>query len=196
MLVSVVGAVVVIWGIGAAVAAVLPRHSASTDLAADRLSVLATPSASPSPTPTPTISAAPSQAPVPSPDVVSHVASLLSGDDVAAIENAISAQDTAGLGTYLPASVKVMVATGVPTQEGPSAALAAMQPMFTNTDPWDFALDATTLTHYRQGDYGQYFPAGAIVGRSTDGHVLSLIPGGRGITTIFMCLDEILLVTD
>jgi len=74
-------------------------------------------------------------------------------------------------------------------------AVNSMQFMFTPDDPnpWDLALSDSVLAGYRAGPFGQYFPVGAIVARSHDGHVFSFIGHGSTITTMFMAASEDLL---
>lgn len=62
------------------------------------------------------------------------------------------------------------------------------------SQPWNFALDTETLDNYRDGDYAQYFPEGAIIGKSADGKVVSLSTTTTGqISVVFMAPDESLL---
>ena len=77
----------------------------------------------------------------------------------------------------------------------PDDAATAMQFMFTPGDPhpWDLALSDSVLAGYRAGPYGQYFPAGAIVARSHDGHVFSFIGHDSTITTMFLAASDDLL---
>ena len=77
----------------------------------------------------------------------------------------------------------------------PDDAVQAMQFMFTPSDPnpWDLALSDSVLAGYRSGPFGRYFPVGAIVARSHDGHVFSFIGHDSTITTMFMAGSEDLL---
>jgi hypothetical protein len=77
----------------------------------------------------------------------------------------------------------------------PEDAVGAMDFMFTPSDPnpWDLALSDSVLAGYRAGPYGQYFPVGAIVARSHDGHVFSFIGHDSTITTMFMAASDELL---
>lgn len=62
------------------------------------------------------------------------------------------------------------------------------------SQPWNFALPEETYANYRDGDYAQYFPDGAIIGKSADNKIVSFstTPGGK-INVIFMCSNESLL---
>ncbi|MEP6843306.1 MAG: hypothetical protein ABJA11_07275, partial [Pseudolysinimonas sp.] len=77
----------------------------------------------------------------------------------------------------------------------PDDAVTAMAFMFTPSDPnpWDLALSDSVLAGYRAGPFGQYFPVGAIVARSHDGHVFSFIGHDSTITTMFMAASDDLL---
>jgi hypothetical protein len=58
-------------------------------------------------------------------------------------------------------------------------------------NPWDLTLsDSVVLAGYRAGPYRQYFPVGAIVARSRDGHVFSFAGHDSTITTMFMAASE------
>ena len=67
--------------------------------------------------------------------------------------------------------------------------------MFTPMDPnpWDLALSDSVLASYRSGPFGQYFPEGAIVARSSDGHVFSFIGHDKTVTTMFMSVSDYFL---
>jgi hypothetical protein len=74
----------------------------------------------------------------------------------------------------------------------PDDAATAMDFMFTPSDPnpWDLALSDSVLAGYRAGPFGQYFPVGAIVARSHDGHVFSFIGHDSTVTTLFMASSD------
>jgi len=77
----------------------------------------------------------------------------------------------------------------------PDEAVGTMSEMFTpgDQDPWDLALPDSTLEIYRGGRYADYFPEGAIVARSADGHVFSFIGAGSTVTAMLMADSEDLL---
>lgn len=56
-------------------------------------------------------------------------------------------------------------------------------------EPWQLASDADIAT-YRSGFYAQYFPDGAIVVNSTQGHVIVFIGAGRDVETLFFAMVE------
>ena len=80
--------------------------------------------------------------------------------------------------------------------ESPDQAVQSMSFMFTpgDTEPWDLALPESTLRSYRAGPYGSYFPVGAIVARSHDGHVFSFVGHDRTITAMYLAGSEDLLL--
>lgn len=110
----------------------------------------------------------------------------------------LNSQNTAVLaqGGTFSSPVSVLVANSGPaTGMTPDDAVVSMDSMFTPLDPnpWDLALPESVLEAYRSGPYAAYFPAGAIVARSHDGHVFSFIGHDSTITTMFMAASEGLL---
>jgi hypothetical protein len=60
-----------------------------------------------------------------------------------------------------------------------------------STKDWNFKLEAKTVATYQDGDYSIYFPAGALVGKSSDGHVVSFVFNDTGkITGIFIAASD------
>lgn len=89
--------------------------------------------------------------------------------------------------------ITVLVANGAAAAAlTPMDAAKSMDSMFTPLDPnpWDLALPNSVLESYRGVPYGEYFPVGAIVARSFDGHVFSFIGHDRLITSMFMAASE------
>jgi hypothetical protein len=149
-------------------------------------------SPSASATPTPTASVSPSATPIAGSDVgqgtfVSEMDGYMS--------DVLFSQNTAVLsqgGTFSD-PIFVVAADGSLNQNmTPDEAVNAMDAMFTPVDPepWDLALPESTLEEYRAGPFGDYFPVGAIVARSYDGHVFSFIGTGSTITTMLMAASE------
>ena len=67
----------------------------------------------------------------------------------------------------------------------------ATRPLGGDLNPWDVALaDSVVPAGHRAGPYGQYFPVGAIVARSHDGHVFSFVGHDSTTTTMFMAASE------
>ena len=62
------------------------------------------------------------------------------------------------------------------------------------TAPWNFELDATTLEAYASGDYSEYFPEDALVGKSANNYVVSFSFDDSGnISTVFITNNASLL---
>ncbi|MEO5535135.1 MAG: hypothetical protein ABIR17_08400 [Pseudolysinimonas sp.] len=160
-------------------------------------------SSSPSPTPSaaspsPTASETPTLSPTPTetPDA-SGQGTFDSGMD-AYLSSVLDSQNTAVLdqgGTFSNPVFVLAANSGLTQNMSPSDAVAAMNFMFTPSDPnpWDLALSDATLAGYRAGPYGGYFPVGAIVARSHDGHVFSFIGNDHTITRMFMASSDDLL---
>jgi cytoskeletal protein RodZ len=111
------------------------------------------------------------------------------------IADAIKSGNTAALEGYMAKSVKVIIAAseGVGDRT-PTQAISDLKYLDNATDPWDFDLSADTLNKYASGDYAQYFPASAVVGKSADGKVVSFTFDSSGkITGIFMAASGELL---
>lgn len=111
------------------------------------------------------------------------------------IAAAISSGNTAALQGYMAQKVRVIIAAseGVGDRT-PAQAISDLKYLDSATDPWNFNLNDTTLAQYGAGGYGQYFPAGAVVGRSADDKVVSFtFDAGGKISGIFMAADAELL---
>jgi len=161
------------------------------------------PSAAGSPTPTESTSSTPSDTPsaTPSPSPTASSAAdqgTFDSDLPNFISDTLNSQNTAVLaqsGTFSnPIFVIAANADGAGNMT-PEDAVNSMQFMFTPEDPnpWDLALSDSVLAGYRAGPFGQYFPVGAIVARSHDGHVFSFIGHDSTITTMFMAASEDML---
>lgn len=116
-------------------------------------------------------------------------------DELDNIKASITSGNTAALEGYMASSVNVVIAAseaaGAQTPTEAINQLSYINPGGTNT--WDFALPAATLSAYQTGAYKQYFPASALVGKSSDGHVVSFQFDSTGkISGIFMALASVL----
>lgn len=152
-----------------------------TSTAAATATPTPTPTAAPSPTPTPTLKDL-GQGTFDS-GMRENVASILDSQNTAVLDQG---------GTFSnPISVVVANSAGA-VNLTPFEAVKAMDSMFTPMDPnpWDTALSTSVLESYRNGPYGDYFPDGAIVAKSHDGHVFSFIGDGASITTMFMAASD------
>ena len=148
-----------------------------------------TPSETPSATPTPTSTTAPGndagQGTFDS-DLPNFIADTLNSQNTAVLSQS---------GTFSNPIFVLAANSDLTDNMTPDDAASAMDFMFTPSDPnpWDLALSDSVLAGYRAGPYGQYFPLGAIVARSHDGHVFSFIGHDSTITTMFMAASEDLL---
>ncbi|MEO6116771.1 MAG: hypothetical protein ABIP33_10330 [Pseudolysinimonas sp.] len=156
-----------------------------------------------SPTPTPTASSAsptPSETPSPTP-TASPTGDSAGGQGTfdSALPNFLSdtlnSQNTAVLsqsGTFSNPVFVTAANSDLQDNLSPDDAVTAMAFMFTPSDPnpWDLALSDSVLAGYRAGPFGQYFPVGAIVARSHDGHVFSFIGHDSTITTMFLAASD------
>lgn len=152
-----------------------------------------TPSASQTPTPAPTPAPTLTTAPTPSASDVGQ--GTFDSEMFNYVSDVLNSQNTAVLdqgGTFSNPVHVVAANSGQDSNLTPTDAVAAMSFMFTPMDPtpWDLALSDSVLSTYRSGPFGQYFPEGAIVARSSDGHVFSFIGHDTIITTMFMSVSE------
>jgi hypothetical protein len=162
------------------------------------------PSASGSPSPSdssasPTPSETPSATPTPTPTADNSVGQGTFDSDLPNfMSDVLNSQNTAVLsqgGTFSNPVFVLAANSDLNENMSPDDAVTAMDFMFTPSDPnpWDLALSDSVLAGYRAGPYGQYFPVGAIVARSHDGHVFSFIGHDSTITTMFMAGSDDLL---
>jgi hypothetical protein len=152
-------------------------------------------SASPTPSPTPTASATPTPTSGGGSDVGQGT---FDSDLPNFISDTLNSQNTAVLsqsGTLSNPVFMTAANSDLSQNMTPDDAVDAMAFMFTPSDPnpWDLALPDSVLAGYRAGPFGAYFPVGAIVARSHDGHVFSFIGHDSTITTVFMAGSEDLL---
>ncbi|MBX3309582.1 MAG: hypothetical protein KF739_04010 [Cryobacterium sp.] len=153
-----------------------------------------TPTASSSPNPTPT----PSATPTPTATPKDMGQGTFDSSMIGFLSDTLNSQNTAVLAQSPTFSNPVFVLaanSGLNQNMTPDDAVNAMSPMFTPLDPnpWYLALPDSVLDSYRSGPYGDYFPLGAIVAKSHDGHVFSFIGHDKTITTMFMAASEDLL---
>ncbi|HSX23578.1 MAG TPA: hypothetical protein VLE74_00550 [Candidatus Saccharimonadales bacterium] len=115
---------------------------------------------------------------------------------IESIKASITSGNTAALQGYMASTVSVIIAAseGIGNRT-PAQAVADITSYIKNaTAPWNFALPAATLTTYRAGFYGQYFPTSAVVGKSADDMVISFSFNDSGkISTVFMAAKASLL---
>jgi hypothetical protein len=110
------------------------------------------------------------------------------------IQESITSENTAALEGYMASSVNVIIAAS--EAYGAQTPLQAVKDVdyVKDGDTWDFALPAATLATYRAGDYKAYFPTTALVGKSTNGYVISFQFDSAGkINGIFMTNHDSIL---
>lgn len=100
----------------------------------------------------------------------------------------------AALEDYLADPVKVIIAASEGLGDRtPAQALADLK-YLDGSGTWDFDLPATTLTDYKSGDYKQYFPTKALVGKAANGKVIAFgFNQSAKINLIFMAANADLL---
>lgn len=111
------------------------------------------------------------------------------------IEAAVESGNYAALENLMASKVNVIVAAseGVGMRT-PAQAVSDLKYLDKGTDPWDFDLSAATITDYQSGDYKQYFPATAHVGKSANDYVVSFqFDSDSKISGIFMTVNDGLL---
>jgi cytoskeletal protein RodZ len=110
------------------------------------------------------------------------------------IKASITSENTAALEGYMASSVNVIIAAS--EAYGPQTPVQAVKDVdyVKDGDTWDFALPAATLAAYRAGDYKAYFPTTALVGKSSNGYVISFQFDSAGkINGIFMTNHDSIL---
>lgn len=91
------------------------------------------------------------------------------------IKASITSANTAALEGYMASSVTTVLAA---SEEGgkynKTQAVSNITTFIADaTSPWNFELSASELGSYGEGDYAQYFPGSAIVGKSANNKVIS-----------------------
>lgn len=122
------------------------------------------------------------------------VSAEVSQEQIDNMIDAVGSGNYAALEDYLANPVKVIIAA--------SEGLGDRTPMQALTDlkylddsgTWNFDLPAATLAAYRAGDYKQYFPTKAIIGKSSEGKVVAFgFNSEAKINLIFLAANEDLL---
>lgn len=107
------------------------------------------------------------------------------------IEASITSGNTQALEGYMASSVKVILAaTEAYGAQTPTQAVSDVTNFIsTDSSSWDynFSLPASTLSSYSSGDYSEYFPATALVGKASNGKVISFsFDCNAKISTVFL----------
>ena len=119
-----------------------------------------------------------------------------SADTLTNIRESITSRNTAALEGYMAPTVKVVIAAsgGVGDRTPTQAVSDITSYISSSTDPWNFALAKTVTDNYAKGNYAQYFPSIAVIGKSANGIVISFSFDCNGkINTVFMAIKDSLL---
>lgn len=118
-----------------------------------------------------------------------------SAQDISNIESAITSGNNSALEGYMASTVAVVVAASESAGDRtPSQAVSDLKYLSNATSPWNFKLDATTLTKYQNGEYKTYFKTNTLVGKSANGYVVAFNFDSSGkINGIFMAVNSSLL---
>jgi hypothetical protein len=127
----------------------------------------------------------------PEPTATTAVAEPPSAEDRLLYLESLQSGNTAAIYDRFTDPVQVVIAAsdccGSLSRDATMEQLASVEPGTTAT--WSFTLDESTLTTYRAGFYGQYFPVDALVGVSSSGFIASFLPDADGeISTLFMAM--------
>lgn len=111
------------------------------------------------------------------------------------LEGAVASGNTAAIEHYLTDPTRVVIAASeADMQYDPVDAVLAIDYVQPGVGVWTFDLDDALLASYAAStSYGQFFPANAVVGVSDSGAVISFVPNGAKIGTIFMSIHESLI---
>lgn len=107
------------------------------------------------------------------------------------IIDAVGSGNYAAVQSYFANPVKIIIAAS----EGlgnrtPVQAVTDLKYLDSAKDPWDFDLAKAVIDEYKKGDYKEYFPANALVGKSTDGRVVVFgFNDEAKINLVFMAAD-------
>lgn len=118
-----------------------------------------------------------------------------SQDVTQTIESAVTSGDYTALEPHLADPVYVILAASEAYgDQTPTEAVNSLDYLDGAGGGWDFAPATSDLNAYRNGDYAQYFPVGAVVGISSDDYVVSFTFDSSGdIGGIFISPDAGLL---
>lgn len=109
-------------------------------------------------------------------------------DDVENIEASITSGNTAALEGYMATKVNVILAASEGIGERtPAQAVSDITSFINGAGAWDFNLPEATIDSYAGAFYAQYFPEGAVVGKSASSKVISFSFDCNGkIKTVFL----------
>jgi hypothetical protein len=131
-----------------------------------------------------------------SPEPSSTPTGAAHGSDMEAdLADAIASGNTAPIEGYLTEPTRVVIAASeADMQYSAVDAVLALDYVQPGVGTWDFDLEPAVVDGYATSEYyGDFFPDDAVVGRSDSGAVVSFVPNGALIGTIFMAIDESLI---
>ena len=104
------------------------------------------------------------------------------------IKAVFASGNSAALEGYMASTVRVIFAASEGLGDRtPAQATADVTDFMTKaTDPWNFALPAATLSDWASGDYKEYFPSNAVVGKSDDLAISFTFNSAGKISGVFM----------
>lgn len=116
-------------------------------------------------------------------------------DEVDNIEASITSGNTAALEGYMATKVNVILAASEGIGERtPAQSVSDITSFINGTGAWDFDLPDATLDSYSGGFYAQYFPEGAVIGKSNNSKVISFSFDCNGkIKTVFLATSADIL---
>ncbi|MBI4033451.1 hypothetical protein HY379_00450 [Candidatus Saccharibacteria bacterium] len=118
-----------------------------------------------------------------------------SADTLKKIQDAVKAGKYADIQSLMAAKLNIIIAAseGLGTRTS-AQAVADLKTLDTGSDPWNFALTTAVVSAYQDGDYAQYFPVGALVGKAANDQVVSFVFNNSGkISAIFIAANADIL---
>ena len=145
-------------------------------------------SSSQTPTPVPTDTSSAEETAEPATTPASSTPVTISAALRENIEAAINTMNTAALEGYMTDPITVVLAASEKGQPvTPTQAVIDLDYLSGATAPWDWDLSEATLTSYKNGFYGQYFPDNSVVGKSANDYVVSFtVNSSNKISTVFI----------
>lgn len=148
------------------------------------------------PPPTPAASGTPTASEQPTPDPQESASRAPEPSGLAErLADAISSGDTAALERYVSEPTRVVIAASeADVRYSAVDAVLALDYVHPGVGVWDFDLSPAVLAGFAAHPaYAEFFPEDAVVGRSDSGAVVSFVPNGELVGTIFMAMHESLI---
>lgn len=131
----------------------------------------------------------------PEADAPAKTCTTLNGTQRDNVIASITSGNTAALEGYLTNPNKVILAASEGIgQRTPDQAVADITSFISGSSGWNFLLADIETEAFAAGSYSQYFPDDAIIGKASNGRVISFLPDCDGkIKTVFLSMDASLL---